>query len=185
MFDLQGPMPDSLDSWISVDKKVRRLQPDELAKAKGTPKDWKPEPQKKRKIWRTTGSLVTVVHLWTAATDPLGVWMRSRTSPEPQSDARTPSKSKSKPSPHMGWKNLAVSASEWAVPDPSEGSTWHNAWVSSSRLATQNLPNTWKKGSKLWLAIMRITQRMEPSSCSCCGGSSQRNIGNLCTRDAA
>ena len=42
IFDFQGPMPDSLDSWVKVDKGVRRLQPEELAKGKGMPKGWQP-----------------------------------------------------------------------------------------------------------------------------------------------
>jgi hypothetical protein len=72
----------SLDSWVKVDKGVQHLQPEELAKAKGMPKDWQPASRKKRTVWQTIVSLVTVVHLWTAAMDPLGLWMQSRRSPE-------------------------------------------------------------------------------------------------------
>jgi hypothetical protein len=78
IFDPQGPMPDALDSWVQVDKGMRRMQIEELAKAKGVPKEWQPASRKKRSLWRAVVSLLTVVHLWTAAMDSLGNWMRVR-----------------------------------------------------------------------------------------------------------
>jgi hypothetical protein len=42
IFDPQGPMPDVLGSWVQVDKGICRLQIEELAKAKGAPKEWQP-----------------------------------------------------------------------------------------------------------------------------------------------
>jgi hypothetical protein len=39
IYDPQGPMPDTLDSWVQVEKGFRRLQVEELAKAKGVPKE--------------------------------------------------------------------------------------------------------------------------------------------------
>jgi hypothetical protein len=47
IFDPQGPMPDVLGSWFQVDKGIRRLQIEELAKAKGVPKEWQPISRKK------------------------------------------------------------------------------------------------------------------------------------------
>ena len=46
-------MSDSLDSWMKVDKEVRRLQPEELAEAKGMPKEWQLASQKNRTVWHT------------------------------------------------------------------------------------------------------------------------------------
>jgi hypothetical protein len=82
IYDPQGLMPDTLDSWVQVEKGFRHLQVEELAKAKGVPKDWTPASRKKRGAWRTVISRLAVVHLWTATMDSLGDWMRTRSSHE-------------------------------------------------------------------------------------------------------
>ena len=144
IFDPRGPMPDSLDSWVKVEKGVRRLQPEELAKAKGMPKEWQPTSRKKRTVWRTIVSLITVVHLWTAAMDPLGHWLRSRTcleTPKVASENIWPTKGKCKSPASIGWNDPATNTSEWEVPDLSEGSDWYQARVASLRQAILTLPD--------------------------------------------
>jgi hypothetical protein len=142
MFDPQGPMPDVLESWIQAPKGTRHLQAEELAKAKGVPKEWQPTSRKKRTGWRTIVGLVTVVHLWTAAMDPLGLWMRSRSPLEPQKRDTGCDFSKTElPLPTAKWKDSATDASEWKVPDLGEGSDWCKARVHSLCLAIQNWPN--------------------------------------------
>lgn len=144
IFDPQGPMPDALDSWVQVDKGIRRIQIEELAKAKGVPKEWQPASRKKRKLWRTVVSLLTVVHLWTAAMDSLGNWMRVRS---PQGKTRNDSQ-------HLDslqdgperitsseWEAPKSDTSEWEVPDLKEGSDWYKSRIHSLRHAIQNLAN--------------------------------------------
>jgi hypothetical protein len=144
IFDPQGPMPDALDSWVQTDKGTRRLQVEELAKAKGVPKEWQPTSRKKRHIWRTVVSLLTVAHLWTAAMDSLGNWLRARSPPEKtQNFGRPLDVMGNEPGASLPseWKDPVVDTLEWEAPDLSEGSCWYKARLHSLRQAIQNLPD--------------------------------------------
>jgi hypothetical protein len=140
IFEPQGHMPDALDSWVQVDKGIRRLQVEELAKAKGVPKEWMPASRKKRGLWCTVVASLTVVHLWTAAMDPLGNWMRSR---PPRASNQEGIEARSQPAlPTPPTREEAKSeSSEWQVPDLSEGSTWYKARIHTLCQAIQSLPN--------------------------------------------
>ena len=144
IFDPQGPMPDALDSWVQVEKGIRRLQVEELAKAKGVPKEWEPTSRKKRKLWRTVVGQLTVLHLWTATMDSLGNWMRARSPRETSNSAdQAHATSINRPGklPPPTWENPVSDALEWEVPDLKDGSDWFKARMQTLRLAIQNLPN--------------------------------------------
>ena len=144
IFDPEGPMPDVLDSWVQVDKGIRRLQVEELAKGKGVPKEWQPVSRKKRNLWRTVVSLITVAHLWTAAMDSLGDWMRVQ-SPRGMTkvDSQSPQPGLSAPElfPVPEWKEVESNMPEWEVPDLKEGSAWYDDRISSLHQAIHNLPD--------------------------------------------
>jgi hypothetical protein len=115
-----------------------------IAKAKGVPKEWQPEARKKRSLWRAAVSLLTVVHLWTAAMDSLGNWMRARSlQGEAQIDGRPPASIRSMPESHLllECEDPESDTSEWEVPDLKEGSVWCKARIHSLCQAIQDLPN--------------------------------------------
>jgi hypothetical protein len=136
-------MPDVLGSWVQVDKGIRHLQIEELAKAKGVPKEWQPISRKKHKLWRTVVGQLTAGHLWTAAMDSLGIWLRKcspqaiKTQPQPLDSFGAESGTV----PPSEWRDPGPDTSEWEVPDLKEGSAWYKARMHSLCHAIHNLPN--------------------------------------------
>jgi site-specific DNA-cytosine methylase len=72
VFDHHGRMPDLTGCWVQSKRGVRRLQAQELAKAKGIPNDWLKAgcPLKDAVVRGCTG-----IHIWTAALDSILEWI--------------------------------------------------------------------------------------------------------------
>ena len=73
IFDPSGCMPDDLGAWVQDDKRVRRLQSKELAKAKGVPGEWMDSSE--RLDSRAVGES-TSLNIWTAVCDSIAAWLR-------------------------------------------------------------------------------------------------------------
>jgi hypothetical protein len=73
VYDEQGAMPNDVGSWISTTKGIRRLQYEELAKAKGMDDLLL---ACERSHTRSSIRQSKGIHVWTAALEALGVWMR-------------------------------------------------------------------------------------------------------------
>jgi hypothetical protein len=117
------------------------LQIEELAKAKGVPKEWQPPSRNKRKLWRTVVSSLTVVNLWTVAMDSLRDWMRSLESKVGDQMNQEVGEGETESLPSSKWEDSTSKIAEWEVPNLREDSEWHEAHVYSLRQAIQKLPN--------------------------------------------
>jgi hypothetical protein len=118
IYEENGAMPEIIASWIGTEKGVRQLQCEELAKAKGMDvllKDYH-SVGTKRAIREGVG-----LHLWTAALDSIGSWLRTETTTD-TTDTPDPVAKPMKPA----WEsvNLQEADSEWTwePPDLSVGS---------------------------------------------------------------
>ena len=76
IFEHQGLMPDRPGCWINSERGIRRLQSQELAKAKGVPNEWitgvsgSSRPLKNVEVGPCTG-----IHIWTAVMDATLNWL--------------------------------------------------------------------------------------------------------------
>ena len=68
---IEGVMPDDVHSFLQTEKGVRRIQVDELAKAKGVPGEWR---DKKVIMDKTTTLEATSIHILTAVCDQISEW---------------------------------------------------------------------------------------------------------------
>jgi hypothetical protein len=132
VFERDGPMPDHPHVWIRSERGIRRLQHEELAKAKGLPPEWMKGTDAKPLKQSLVGE-ATCLHLWTAAMDGLRSWMDGRI--EEKTDQ---SREKPKEEPVEGWSSQAEDEAyqwEWTVPDLREGGAWHQARVAKLKEA--------------------------------------------------
>jgi hypothetical protein len=129
VFNELGAMPNEIGSWISTGKGTRRLQYEELAKAKGindlvTNCD--------DKSVRSAIKNGVGIHLWSASLDALGLWMRG-----PDDDNVTASTVEDEDFPQ--WEDESESESNeewtWEPPDLREEQPWFRERVESLRQA--------------------------------------------------
>jgi hypothetical protein len=127
-------MPNVVGSWISTQKGIRRLQYEELAKAKGI-KDLVKSCEDK--ALRSTIRDSMGIHVWAAALDALGSWMQ-----DPDDDDDTVS-TKSDPS-FPKWNDDEEDDSDaewtWEPPDLRMGSPWYQDRLETLRTATEGSP---------------------------------------------
>jgi hypothetical protein len=74
LYSSAGVMPDRLDAWVADDDTgVHQLQPEELAKGKGLPSEWRAAD-----VPIPSGVVrdATCLHIWTAVCDTLGSWLK-------------------------------------------------------------------------------------------------------------
>ena len=129
VFDPDGPMPDH-DAWVQDSKRVRRLLPEERAKALGLENFSNQVPQVGSKLQRTTG-----IHVWASLAEPLALQLKKC---------------------HSGHTSLLVNATEdvfevpvfpaqpcdwsWSVPDLGPGSSWYLDRMRNLERAVHGLP---------------------------------------------
>jgi hypothetical protein len=95
---------------------------------------------KKYQLWRTVVGQLTAGHLWTAAMDSQGIWLRqcsTQTQPQPLDSFGTESGT----APPSEWRDPETDTSEWEVPDLKEGSVWYKARMYSLCHAIHYLPD--------------------------------------------
>jgi hypothetical protein len=145
VYQIEGAMSDRVGYWIEHPSGIRRLQHQELAKAKGMTDDYE--------LSTNSGGLesicqVTCVHIVTAVLDHLGRWY--------QGERRNPGRQGTEDSRHVpGDKPQTMWSTdeedhldpdwEWEPLDLTEGSEWYKARVKSLTGAIQNLddPARW------------------------------------------
>jgi hypothetical protein len=136
VYETSGPMPDHPHVWIRSDKGVRRLQHEELAKAKGVPSEWLKggKPLKQSQVDRAT-----CLHLWTAAMDTVRPWLL-----EEEGSVLSSQQGSEPKQIKEGWADAEEDTSEWEwqVPDLSEGGEWFKARVKSLKEAIKGAPNS-------------------------------------------
>ena len=131
VFSADGSLPDSVGALIATDKGVRRLLPEELAKAKGVPKSWTTqEILSTREVNRMTS-----LHLWAAVAASLDNTTAQETTTE--SVPAIPLLDE----PIWTVPNEEGPEWEWKAPDLSPGGEWHTARVSSLQAAVRGLPD--------------------------------------------
>ncbi|CAB9521782.1 hypothetical protein SEMRO_1232_G254690.1 [Seminavis robusta] len=125
IYDGTGCMPDSVGRWVFDGSRVRKLQPDELAKGKGVPGEWR---DKTRELPYKAVVGATTVHIWTVVCDSVAGWLID-------SDTVTMAVET--------WADDEEEDENWdyTLPDLSEGGEWYQERVESLRQATRNLPN--------------------------------------------
>ncbi len=168
IYDHHGLMPDLPGCWIASERGIRRLQSQELAKAKGVPNEWitggsgTSRPLTSVEVRNCTG-----IHVWTAAMDATLNWVgrkqkwlnrkasepsavpptKAETSPDPRHEADvSPNKAPGPCAlPSAGSSSRAEEPGPddewtWEVPDLRPGSSWHCERVTSLKRATHGLP---------------------------------------------
>jgi hypothetical protein len=138
VYSIKGLMPDDLSAYIHVRGRCRRLQSEELAKAKGSPSEWNAKPV--RKVPATPASLCTSLHLWAAVGDSVAVWCNL---PPPflTKAAVTP---KDRQAPATLGPTTAMDQDEfvaWTLPDLSLGGSWYLERMASLKIAVSGLPD--------------------------------------------
>lgn len=134
-FHTSGPLPDSLATWVKVERGVRRILPEEMAAIKGVPKEW----GNTSDVPSSVLDNMTGIHLWAAVADSLAEWMRPP-SDAPDSDQAT--------CPTPGTTQKSTSGAEippewtWTPPDLAEGGDWHRARVANLEAAIAGHPES-------------------------------------------
>jgi hypothetical protein len=141
-----GPMPDAPNTWIRLERGVRRLQSCEMAKAKGMPGNWTMKSTTWKNSWVKDS---TSLHIWTAALDSIGEWLETTTevtsatkvkatsSPSKPTMKDTNGTSEGKP-PRLKTEDDEPDWS-WQVPDLQPGGAWYNDRVCNLRQAVATL----------------------------------------------
>ena len=129
IYSADGPMPDD-DAWVRDSRRVRRLMPEERARALGI--DLKEHKLSKigDKLRHTTG-----IHIWAAIAEPLTELLRHTHVSQPvqmRTLSVTPEVSMFQSDP-VEWS--------WSVPDLSPGGQWYQERVKSLHKASANLAN--------------------------------------------
>jgi hypothetical protein len=125
VFSPDGCFPDSVGALIVTDRGLRRLQGEELAKAKGVPSEWIRQDDLPV---RTINHLMDL-HVWTAEAASFALQTEDGEAPlySPASD----------PVEESEWRPLDEDDLEWnwKAPDLSIGGEWHTARVNNLREA--------------------------------------------------
>jgi hypothetical protein len=138
---IKGLMPDNLSAFIRVRGRCRRLQSEELAKAKGSPSEWNAKPA--RKIPATPASLCMSLHLWAAVGDSVAVWCDSP--PSPLSPLPKTATVTEQPRTPLELDKTATTDQDefvaWTLPDLALGGSWYLERMASLKAAVVGLPN--------------------------------------------
>ena len=130
-----GCMPDSLaNTWVATDQGVRRLQVDELAKAKGLPSEWR---DKDASLPVQVVAASTSAHSWIAVCDAIGDWCCPEHALEDDCFSVAPTEDLSDSDSEEAdcdWE------ADYNFPDLTPGGPWHSARVKSLQQAIQGLP---------------------------------------------
>jgi hypothetical protein len=135
VFSPNGCLPNSVGALIAMDRGVRRVQKEELAKAKGVPDEW----MRQGKWMGRSVTHLTDIHLWTAMAASLHGGERERTNPDLGIKPGLP--------PTEGKDDGCAPTDgnddrwDWVAPDLSEGSAWHTARIENLRRAVIGLPD--------------------------------------------
>jgi hypothetical protein len=180
IYDELGAMPNVVGSWISTRKGIRRLQYEELAKAKGI-NDLVESCEDK--VLRSTIRDSMGVHVWAAALDALGSWMQ-----DPDDDDDTVSTTSVPSFPKWSDDKEDDSEAEWTWEPPNlrMRSPWHQDRLASLRTAIEGCPETkqwYEEGVRAATATTTLREALNVFSCS--GGNSRRNTGTTSGKDAA
>ena len=166
-----GSLPDGIGSWTRVTdirgkQRIRRLLPEELAKAKGLPLKWYIE---QRKMSNAIGAM-TSVHLWTAVGDAIHAsWQNDPTDDDPASTSFIP----------QSWNHDLSNDSEdsapfdatiddgdpewtWTPPDLSEGGAWHEARIATLKEATKDLDDAERRYNEGLEALRKHRENYGP-----------------------
>ena len=153
VFGPEGCMPDKIGSWVATDRGIRRLQAEELAKAKGLPSEWR---NKQLSIPSESTSPATALHIWTEVCDSLSSWLKEPhlgtargnlpssevpvTGPPSKPGDEVETQSSSRPSSPTG---LEEAEREWIyeLPDLTMGSPWYVERVQNLQRAIIGRPD--------------------------------------------
>jgi hypothetical protein len=134
-----GLMPDDLHGLVEVrePKRYRRLQSEELAKAKGVPSEWYGQPKVKPLAKAVAAG--TSLHLLTAVGDSLTAWFDGTADPVSLA-------SRTEPGAAPAVTPVVPPDEEdedipWEVPDLSRGEKWHQERRATLERAVESLPN--------------------------------------------
>ena len=180
IFRPEGCLPDSVRTLIATDKGVRQLQTEELAHAKGVPRNWLHQGAHPLRLVNS----LTDIHIWNAVASTLRQVAQPPTWTDPSLSAGSPdcAKTNLEPIPPDIASKEDLSDEEpwdWQPPDLTPGGPWHTAQVEKLHAATENLPNCDQLRSEGLeaLEIHRANFESGEQKSNCCGGSSPRNIG--------
>ena len=154
----EGCMPDRLGCWVDTERGPRRIQPSELAKAKGLPSEWR---NKKMDLNGQHFKTDTCIHIWTVVCDALGPWLKGereeKEAPRPAANkpcskqdpgtrGRTTSRKKrdSKnrtPSPTSIMEAEDKKIWNYELPDLAEGGSWHQKRVANLKAVILGRPD--------------------------------------------
>lgn len=138
---MTDPMPNKIGSFIRTNKGVRRLQPDEVARGSGVPKEWiKPEVTLPTSMVHGT----TSANIWEAVAASIRSLSRTGTTLSNMVDqtpvANTPVVTDDEevqpftPQEDAPWT--------WKPPDLSPGGAWYSKRVHNLRIASATLPDS-------------------------------------------
>jgi len=132
VFSPDGCLPDKVGALIETEQGVRRLQMDELARAKGVPSEWITQDLLTSRGLRH----LTALHIWAAVASSLSHRTAgSATLPsQPGSDADLAST-------FTLTTEADLAPWEWSPPDLSPGGEWHTARVASLKTAIAGQAN--------------------------------------------
>jgi hypothetical protein len=139
IFSPDGCLPDFSGTLVATDRGVRRLLPEELAKAKGVPSEWTSQGGMKTRDINSMTSL----HLWAAVAASLDA-----TPPLDPGQYSTPSTPLEQEPIWMAGGGDGPDW-QWRAPDLNPGSDWHMARVANLKVAVRGLPDEqeqWTKG---------------------------------------
>jgi hypothetical protein len=158
VYQVEGAMPDRVGSWIEHPSEIRRLQHQELAKAKGILDDYG-TPNSQGELESTREG--TCIHLLTAVLDHVGRSKESLTDP-----MKSPEKSQKEDNIRM-WSDEEEDEKdqewEWEVPDLQEGSERTKARLQTLSQAMEELeePEYWYQEGVKCLARHRLNYTTE------------------------
>jgi hypothetical protein len=119
--------------YLHVWNRCRRLQSEELAKAKGTPSEWNSKPAKK--IPTKSALFCTSLHLWVAVGDSLADWWNLL-------DGSTKKAQVTLLEPEMADTSGQDEFVAWNLPDLVVGGNWHQARQHSLKMLAAEFPDT-------------------------------------------
>jgi hypothetical protein len=129
-------MPGHPQAWIRSDRGIRRLQHEELAKAKGVPSSWL-KGEGVRPLRKAQVDRATCIHLWSAAMDVMRPWILKEERPEIWESLSN----KKIAVPKWRDRELPEEEWQWESPDLREGGEWFLAQVASLKKAIKEAPN--------------------------------------------
>jgi hypothetical protein len=132
VYSIEGAMPDDLSAYLQVRGRCRRLQSEELAKAKGSPSEWNGKPAKKVPV--KSALLCTSLHLWAVVGDSLATWWNEPGNGTNNRQWTLPTTKRT----HIPGQDDFIA---WTMPDLAAGGDWHRARQSSLKKAAAQFPN--------------------------------------------